>query len=217
MDVRLRELAARQADIVAAWQLLAAGWTRRMVFQQAKKRGWRMVHRGVYALTQAPLTRRQLWMAAALTGPRTVLSHASAGGCHGFRPYTGRFETVTRPGSGGSRRHGRLLISRSKTLDGDTTVLDGIPITTAERTILDLAPHLYAPAAGRMFREALRIGSTTSARLLRCLDRHPTRRGGPGLRDLAVRYASLPYDRTRSNAEARALECSTTPESSRRA
>jgi hypothetical protein len=27
MDVQLRELIASQADLVAAWQLLAAGWT----------------------------------------------------------------------------------------------------------------------------------------------------------------------------------------------
>src|SRR5438045_4571887 len=136
---------------------MAAGWTRQMIYRHAARLAWRRVHRGVYALSQAPLTRRQLWMAAALTSRWTVLSHASAGGCHGFRAYPGRFETVTRPGSGGRERHGSLLVFRSRTLDGDTTQIDGIPITTAERTLIDLAPELDDRAIGRMFREALRL------------------------------------------------------------
>jgi very-short-patch-repair endonuclease len=206
MDVRVRKLAARQADLVASWQLLAAGYTRHGINHGVSKWGWRPVHPGVYALTSAPLTQHQKWIAATLTTPNSVLSHASAAACLGIRANGSRFETVTRPGSGGRRRLGGVLVLRSTTLDGDTTKRDGIPITTGARTLIDLAPHLNDRQLGRAFREALRLNTTTTQLLFRTLDRHPTRRGTAHLKELATRYSTLPYRRTRSNPEARALE-----------
>jgi hypothetical protein len=206
MHVHLRELAARQDDIVAGWQLLAVGWTPRMVEHRVRAHGWRVVHRGVYALTRSPMTRRQRWIAATLTAPGTVLSHASAGALWGFRPCEGRYETVTRPGSGGSRRHGGVLVLRSTVLDGHTTRRRGIPVTTAARALIELAPQLDPKATGRAFREALRLKATSREQLRQTLDGHPGHRGTALLRELADRYASIPYGRTRSNAEARALE-----------
>jgi very-short-patch-repair endonuclease len=206
MDVELRGLAARQADVVAAWQLLEAGLTRRMIDHRVQTRGWRVVHPGVYALANAPLTRRQLWIAATLTTPESVVSHASAGACWGIRPFSGGFETVTRPGSGGRRRMGGVLVFRSSTLEGDTTRHEGIAITTAERAVIDLAAHLSARATAKAFREALRLGRSTTQRMRLTLARHRGRRGTHLLNELATRYAGLPYRRTRSDPESRALE-----------
>jgi hypothetical protein len=206
MDVHVRELAAAQADLLAVWQLFAVGWTRAMIDHRVRSRAWRVVHPGVYALTNAPLTRRQRWIAATLTTPDSVLSHASAAACSGFRPWEGAFETVTRPGSGGRMRRPGLLVMRSRTLDGDTTHHMGIPMTTCERTLIDLAAHLSGKEIARAFREVLRLKLTEPGRLLAALARH---RGRPGTRilvELATRYAHLPYSRTRSNPEGRALE-----------
>jgi very-short-patch-repair endonuclease len=206
MDVRLRELAAAQADVVAVWQHAAAGATRAMVDHRLQEHGWRAVHPGVYALTQAPLTRRQRWIAATLTTPDSVLSHASAGACWGFRPFDGAFETVTRPGGGGPRRLGGVLACRSSTIAADTTLHDGIRITIAARTLIDLAAQIDAKAAKRAYREALRLNVMTRNDLLTALSRHRGRRGTGLLRDQMTRYARLPYDRARSDAESRALE-----------
>jgi hypothetical protein len=206
MDVHLRELAARQYDVVAAWQLVEAGSTSRMVNHRVRERGWRRIHPGVYALTHAPLTRHQLWIAATLTAPGTVLSHASAAASVGFRPFKGRFETVTRPGSGGPRRHPGVLVFRSTTLDGNTTRHEGIAITTPARTLLDLAPELDAAATRRAFRELLRLKLATTEELLSTVARHPGMRGTLVLRQLGERCANLPYERTRSDAESLALE-----------
>lgn len=206
MDVRLRELAARQYDVVSAWQLLAAGMTRKAVVHHVSRNRWRAVHSGVYVLTQATLTREQRWIAAALTTPDSVLSHASAAAFYGIRQWRGSVETITRPGSGGPCQVGSLLVSRSSTLAADTTVRGCIPITTPARTVIDLAAHLSGRETARLLREALRLDLLTHPQLLAALERHHGRRGTGHLRELAARYAEIPYARARSNAEARALE-----------
>src|SRR2546429_8677251 len=120
MDADFRELAAGQADVVTAWQLLAADWTREMIRHRVRKHGWRVIYPGVYVLTSAPLTQRQRWMTASLTTPTTWLGHGSAGACWGFRQFDSSYETVVRPGRGGPRWLGRLLVSRSTTLEDET-------------------------------------------------------------------------------------------------
>ena len=204
MDSHLRKLAATQVEVVAAWQLRAAGWSADRIRHHARSRGWQRVHLGVYALTQATPTQLQLWWAAALTTPDTHLSHGSGGACYGFYRFNRPYEVVTRPGQGGRRRQGRVLVFRSKRLDGEVTRHMGIPIMTAERVLADLTPGLTEKRAARCFREALRLRHTTATKVTGCVMRHG---GHPSLlKDLAHRYAPIPYQRTRSDAEARALE-----------
>ena len=175
-----------------------------MVDDHARRHGWRVVHPGVYALTRAPLTRRQSWMAATLSAPRTALAAASAGACWGFRPWEGSFEVVVRQGSGGPRRIGGLLVMRTTQMD--TAIHDGIRITTPERTLIDLAATLPARAIAKALREAIRLRCTTAPSLLDALLKHRGRRGTAELRALAERYKDLPIARARSDAESRALE-----------
>jgi AbiEi antitoxin C-terminal domain len=201
MDVHLKELAARQRDLVAAWQLRAVGWTRKRIERHAAQHAWQRIHAGVYALSYSPLSREQLRMAATLTAPGTFLSHASAAAHYGIRDFAGRFETVTRAGTRGRHQCDGLLISYSKVLD--TTVHVGIPITTPERTLIDLAAHAD-PA--RPLREARRLKLTTPYSLSRALHKHRGRRGTNRLKQLNDLYAGIPYSRCRSDAEARALE-----------
>src|SRR5947208_11410407 len=114
MDPHLRALAARQADVVAAWQLLEGGWTWGKIRHHVHRLGWRAVHPGVYLLTSSPVSRRQLWFAAVLTAPDSVLSHGSGGACYGFYRFERGYEVVTRAGRGGRRRQGGVLAFRSK-------------------------------------------------------------------------------------------------------
>lgn len=195
-----------QADVVARWQLMECGWTRDAIEHHAEHDGWQNIHRGVYALTHAPLTQLQRWMAAALTAPHTFLSHVSAAICWGFQSGAPLIETVTRLGSGGPRQLDGVLVRRSSQLAGETTSHFAVPITTPGRTLIDIAAALPRRAIGRAFREALRLKVLTTRELASALGRHRGRRGTRVLWDLTERYSSLPYGRTRSNAEARALE-----------
>lgn len=113
---------------------------------------------------------------------------------------------VTRPGSGGPRRIGPLLVCRSSTLAGHVLVRDGIRMTSPARTIVDLSPHLTERRRAKAVREAIRIGATTALELRLVAAAHRGRRGVRGLEALAARLERLPIARTRSDAEARALE-----------
>src|SRR5689334_8390319 len=102
--VRLEKLAAGQDDFVAAWQMLNIGLTPDAIRHVV--RGRRQIHNGVYALNHAPLTRRQLWFAAALSTPDSFLSKGSCAACYEIREFNSSFEVVTRPGNGGRKRFG---------------------------------------------------------------------------------------------------------------
>lgn len=202
-DVELGKLLVKQADLVAWWQLRDIGWSRRKIEHHVCDRRWRPIHPGVYALTRAPLTRRQVWLAATLSAPNTYLAEASAGACWEFREWNGQVVTVVRPGSGGKRRFGSLIVARSTVLEGATTLKDGIPIVTAARALIDLAPSLGPVQLGRGFRESIRLKTTTANAISKAL---AGQRGTRQLRSLCDRYATIPYHRCRSDAESRALE-----------
>jgi hypothetical protein len=203
VDDVLGELAARQDSTVAAWQLRSAGVTRAAV--RHRTAGLRELQPGVFLTGHAPVTRRQRMWAAALTAPGRFISHASAGDAYGFRPWTGAFEVVTEPGSGGPRRYPSVLVCRSITLDGNTTQLDGLPITTAARALAELAPDLNDHDLDRAMREALRLRVTTCARIQAMLVTAAPRNRPKRLAALAARYARLPIADALSDAEAHAV------------
>jgi hypothetical protein len=203
MDVRLGKLLAAQDDIVAVWQLAAIDWSRHRVRHEVRDGAWRLVHDGVYATCHGVLTQRQRWVAAVLTAPGTFLNARSGGACHGFWPWEGSYETVVRAGSGGPRRYPGLLVARSTTLDGQTTRKDGLPVVSAPRALIDLAPELLDWQLGKAFREAIRLRCTTANEISRAL---AGQRGTSFLAALCDRYATIPYHRCRSDAESRGLE-----------
>lgn len=171
-----------------------------------RRAGWCRLHTGVYLLTNSPPSQRQLWVAAALTGPGTVLSHRSAAACFGFHSFDAPYETVTRAGRRGRSRRDALLIYHSTTLAGNVTRHTGLRITTAPRTLIDIAPGLGDKRLAWAFRESIRMKTATTREVVETAHRNRGRTGTRRLLTLATRYSGLPYDRTKSNAEARGLE-----------
>lgn len=204
-DVRLLELLERQWNRASLAQLEALGFTRDDVNHRVSRGRLRAVQEGVVAGRPFIDDIRGTWMAATLTAPESYLSHASSAALHGFWDRRREVETVTRPGSGGPRRLDGLFVYRSVTLAGNTMTVDGIPTTTPQRAIIEMAPYVDAHGLGRAIREALRTEKTTSAGLSRALDRHFARRGTRRVLLALGRYAGVPVARARSGAEIQAL------------
>jgi len=197
----LRVLAARQAGCVASWQLRNAGWSWDAIRHRTP--GLRRLHDGVFVTGDAPVTRLQRWWAATLTAPGSVLAFASAGAAYEMRPWESTFEVVARRGHGGPRRHGTLLVYRTKHLHA--TTLDGLPITTPERTLADLWPSLDNKAQGNLLRNALRLKLLTIPSLSAHLQQASAKQRPRTLTNRLARYQSLQLHRCRSDAEAAAV------------
>lgn len=196
-------LAARQEGVLSHWQLVAAAWSRGRIAHAT--RDLRSLHDGVWLTGAAPVTDLQLWWAATLTAPRTVLADFSAGACWEVRPLRTPMTAVVRPGASGPRQHGTVRVRYSQTLAGDVTRRHGLLITTPERTVIDLWPRLAPRAAARVLRETIRLGHTDVSRMLVALERHRGRRGTATLAATVGVYARLPLDRCRSDAEIEGL------------
>lgn len=206
-DVRVVELAARQHNRFSRSQLAALGIDDWIIEHRLAAGRWVSVHAAVYAIAPAGQADASRWIAATLSEPGTVLTHASAGSAWGWWDRRRDVETVTRHGSGGPRAYDGLLVHRSRTIEADTTVLRGLPISTVPRTLVDLAPHVGLPLLARSAREALRLGVTTVPEIVDALaTRHRGRRGSRRLALVIGRYSGLPVERCRSGSEVRALE-----------
>jgi very-short-patch-repair endonuclease len=196
-------LAARQHGVVLRPQLDAIGLSPDAI-DGLLARGWLLpIHRGVYAVGHPRLTCEGRYMAAVLAcGLKAALSHRSAAAHWGIAHYTGRIE-VTVPST---RRRKHPFIARRSFLQPDEVTEErGIPITTLARTILDLAAVQTHGQLEKTIREAeyLRLFDLTEP--TRLLDRHKRRRGTPALRN-AIRSASEPRNRTRSDLEDRFID-----------
>lgn len=198
-------LMEQQQGLVAHWQLVDAGWTRRKI--EWAKRRWQIVHRGVWHAGHNTLTPEQLRWAASLTTRDSVVSHASGGAKYEFFTDPASFTVITRPGSGGRERLPGLLVCHSKLLEGDVIRRHGEPpVTSPARTLLDLVGVLRSERARRrVVRDALRVGAVNAIELEEICRRHRGRRGVALLRSYIAEYAPLPAGRSRSDAELLAM------------
>jgi Protein of unknown function (DUF559) len=206
-DVQIAELAGRQFNRVSVTQLEGLGLSKKAILHRVAAGRLVIVETGVLAV--APVRDDDewgRWMGATLTAPGTVLTQVSGGAAWGFWSARRDFETVTRPGSGGPRRYGGVLVFRSTTLDGECTTLRGIPITTPERTLIDIARSASRTALARAVREAIRLERTNLHSLVDAVGAAGGRRGTRALSLVLARYSGLPLERARSGAEVRALE-----------
>jgi hypothetical protein len=137
------------------------------------------VRRAVYGL--GPLQSKLAhWMAAALAGgPGAVVSHRSAAELWGL--ISGFTAPIHITASSGRRRRKALQFHRPQCLDDERTEVDGIPVTTVPRTILDCAPAMSERQLERLINEAdvLRLYDHLSLPTL--LDRYPRRPGSRAL------------------------------------
>jgi hypothetical protein len=186
----LAALAERQHGVIAARQLIALGFGRRAIENRVRAGQLHVWYRGVYAVGHRALTREGRWLAAVLAvGPGAVLSHRTAAALWGIRPTARARIEVTVPVK--RRSVGDIQLHHARLAADEVTAVDDIPVTTAARTLVDLAAVLRP-------REVVKAAEQTE--ILRLpfpdLERYRGRRG----------VKSLPRDEpppTRSELEAR--------------
>jgi very-short-patch-repair endonuclease len=156
----------------------------------------------VYAVGGAHLTREGRLKAATLwAGPGAVISHRTAAGLWSLLP-AGEVIHVTTSRRRGPRP-GLILHQRRLPADERTTV-DGIPTTTAARTLLDIAATEGRRAFERALRQAEYLQLTDATPLLTLIARYPNARGTRIAR--AVLEARRPSGHTESELEDRFVE-----------
>jgi very-short-patch-repair endonuclease len=139
-DKAIATIAGRQHGVAELQQLRQAGLSARMVEYRAQAGRLHRKYRGVYAVGHRGLSSEGEWMAAVLAcGEGAVLSHRSAAELWALLPPLSWPIHVTVPSDCGRKKHHGIQLHRSSSLkERDCTRRNGIPVTTAARTVLDL-------------------------------------------------------------------------------
>ena len=176
-------LAGSQKRLVRRDQLLDAGLSGRAIDRRIERRWLHRQYQGVYSVGTPDLTRSGRWLAAVFAaGPGAVLSHRDAAALWGILPSNRRLIEVSVPGK---RRAREGLEIRVASLEPDEiTALDGIPVTTVARTLLDLAAVETTSRLERALSEAERRRLADHTPLTELFERHPNAKGIATLRRL---------------------------------
>jgi very-short-patch-repair endonuclease len=199
VDGSIAEIATRQHGVIARAQLMALGLGTDAIESRIRAKRLLPLHRAVYAVGHRSRTPQTVWMAAVLAGGGgAVLSHRPAGAAWGICSSSGRPEvTVPR-----QRRPRRGIVFHHCALPGDeTTVHDGIPVTTVPRTLFDLAPSLDERQLERAINEAEIRRLWDDLSLHDLLARYPRRPGAGKVRAALHKRRDGPA-MTRSDLEA---------------
>jgi very-short-patch-repair endonuclease len=148
----LAELARRQHGVVSAHWLARIGFPKATISDAVRQGKLHPIYRGVYAVGHEALTWEGRLLAAVLANRPAVASHLTAAWIHGLlRTRPGTFH-LTAP----TRRHRKKLVvvHFAALTSDDTTTVDGIPVTSPARTVLDLAPDESVRDLGRILQRA---------------------------------------------------------------
>jgi len=202
----LAVLAAKQGGAVARRQLIALGMTKAEIDRRVAEGQLHVLYRGVYAVGHRALgvTGRR-WAAVLACGDGAVLSHASAAAAWEIRPSASGLIDVSVNRGGRTRRPGIRLHCRRFLPATDITQIDGLPITTPARTVLDLAADgLRGRKLEAVLDQAERklLDFSDIEGVLRRCHRQP---GTAALRTVLERYAPGSVD-TRSRLEEMCIE-----------
>ncbi|HEU5084437.1 MAG TPA: type IV toxin-antitoxin system AbiEi family antitoxin domain-containing protein [Acidimicrobiales bacterium] len=181
------ELAAAQAGAISRTQLLDAGVSPSGVDRRLRSGTLRRLHPGVYAVAGSPDTVAQRrWAALLAVGGGAVLSFDSAARIHRLTAVAADGPVVlTVPHSGSQSLAGVVVHQIDDLSPADVVELDGFPVTSIPRTIVDLAATWRRGRLGLLVEDAVAARRTTDAEIGACL-RSVARRGKPGVRLLTA-------------------------------
>jgi very-short-patch-repair endonuclease len=197
-ETRILARAARQHGLVTTAQLLAVGWSRDVITRHMRSAWLRRLHRGVYLA--GPLeTPHTAAMAAVLATGGAVFCYSAAVLWDWRPPRDGPIDVVLR--SGAHNRPG-ISVHRASLHPRDITRRHAIPVTSAARTLLDIAATEPRAELERALNEAKLQRHVSTHSLTEQFSRYPHHRGTTALKNATQTDPGF----TRSEAERRMLD-----------
>jgi len=217
-------LATRTHGVVTRSELQRAGVTRDEIDGRVRAGALIAVHRGVYRVGhRAPSLEARYLAAVRACGEEAVLSGRAAAYLWGLVRGPAPDPAVTCPTE---RRVNGVITRRCRRMDPrDTTVWQGIPITTPARALVALAAVVDETELARACHEAGVRHHTTPAQVEAVMARHPNAKGAAKLRAIMrgdvrvtlsklearflerLREAGLPLPQTNRPAGTRRVDC----------
>jgi very-short-patch-repair endonuclease/predicted transcriptional regulator of viral defense system len=195
-DWVVAELAARQHGVVSRRQLLEIGFGPDAIDYRLAAGRFHPVHRGVFSVGHSLISGKGLAMAAVLSsGPGAVLSHRSAAELWNLLAGSRRTMEVTDPGRSRRGRRGVIVHQTRRLAPEDVAAVEGIPVTSVARTLLDLAEVLPKHRLEQAMEQAERLALFDLIAIRELIDRSPGRRGANKLHTLLADAVLEPMSR----------------------
>jgi very-short-patch-repair endonuclease len=201
--VGVAELASRQHGVVSIRQLeQLLGYSRETIRRAVRDGRLHRVHRGVYAVGYGDLSQHGECLAAVLAaGPGSLLSYWSAGWLWGLTRSSPKPFHVTAPTARRQRDRPPIRVHRARNLvDADRRLEEGIPVTSAARTYLDLAEVAKPHRLPKLLKRGEELNLLDYHEVLACCERSRAHEGAKPLARALAAYR--PEGRvTRSDVE----------------
>lgn len=164
---RLYEIAEGQAGYFSAAQAVNIGFSRKRLSLNVKSGKFQRVFQGVYRFVLFPSSPfEDLFVAWLRAGPESVISHESALAVYELSDVLPSEIHITVPRTA-SRRRKNLKQHTQKLEENEITSRSGLPVTTVERTIADVAAAGLAEELVRQaIEEALQRGLISEKNLI---------------------------------------------------
>lgn len=190
LDFRLNEIAARNHRLLTRAIVLAAGGTDQLIEDRLRRGQWTVIHPGVYLVGVGALTWNERLAAAHLAaGDGSMVARRAA-------IVLWRLDGITaapvelnvpidkRPAPSGA------IVHRTRRIE-PASIIDGIPVTSVEQTLLESAVHVPVVVTEKAFACAWRRNLTSPEKCERYLEQHggKGRRGTTQLREVVAIYA----------------------------
>lgn len=189
LEHALHALAATTDDVVDRAQLLGLGWTDRAIHRALASRWIQQLHAGVYLVGAAPPTWRQEVRAGVrAAGPGAEAGYRCGLVCWGLDGIKTAPVEVVVPHDDRPVPRG-VIVHRTRRVEPGS-IVDGVPVTSVERTLLESAALVPQIVTEKAFASAWRRNLTSPAKCERYLEQHggKGRRGVRQLRDVLEIY-----------------------------
>lgn len=171
VDLAVEEICARPAGAVARRQILAAGGSDKMISARLRSGRFRRTGcQGVYLIVGAPPTYRQrLWVAHLAAGDHSVVSHEAAAALVRLSGFARDQVVLTVDHPSHLHVRGAFVHQISDLQPRWVWRVEGLPVTTTARTIVDLSSVCSRARLGHVIDDALAKGRVRQSAIAACL------------------------------------------------